>query len=524
MNTMTRTPSAFPRRAAPLAMAVALALGTSPAANAASAAAPNFVRNGAAVLHQQLRALMPPASQIPSSPAATQIVTSCADDDGSGTLRAAIANLKNGGTVDLSALTCSSITLTQGVIPVLLNDLTMIGPGAAALAIDGASADRVLLHPGYGTLRIQGLTVRGGASSVTGYHVTGGGCIASAGYVVLDHSEVHDCFSSGEGVYGAGIFAYSLTLYTSTLSGSVARGSHPSTGTAAFGGGAYVGSLTLVDSTISGNRAEHDLQDGQTSYDTGGGAFVLNGINLRGSTVDTNYSYGIGGGLSVFAGPITIVDSTISGNTAKTRFGGGLDMRVFYGASISNTTVTRNSAPTGGGINLRGTESGITVQSTLVADNSAAGGIADLDAANPAILAGSNNLIGTGGSGLTLPGDTLHGAPQLLPLADNGGPTRTHALQPASPAIDAGNNIAALPSDQRGTGFPRVTGSAPDIGAFEAPLPLPPREPVSVPLASGAVLGALALAIGWLGLGGLSQRQRRLFTHLSPGRRHSSHK
>jgi hypothetical protein len=55
----------------------------------------------------------------------------------------------------------------------------------------------------------------------------------------------------------------------------------------------------------------------------------------------------------------------------------------------------------------------------------------------------------------------------LLPLADNGGPTRTHALRAGSPAEDAGNNASGDPSDQRGTGFPRVIGPSADIGAFE---------------------------------------------------------
>jgi hypothetical protein len=46
-------------------------------------------------------------------------------------------------------------------------------------------------------------------------------------------------------------------------------------------------------------------------------------------------------------------------------------------------------------------------------------------------------------------------------------PTRTHALLPASPAIDAGNNSLGSPYDQRLGGFPRVVGAAADIGAFE---------------------------------------------------------
>jgi hypothetical protein len=52
-------------------------------------------------------------------------------------------------------------------------------------------------------------------------------------------------------------------------------------------------------------------------------------------------------------------------------------------------------------------------------------------------------------------------------LADNGGPTQTHALIAGSPAIDAGSNPANLATDQRGDGYVRVYGAAADIGAFE---------------------------------------------------------
>jgi hypothetical protein len=56
----------------------------------------------------------------------------------------------------------------------------------------------------------------------------------------------------------------------------------------------------------------------------------------------------------------------------------------------------------------------------------------------------------------------------LLPLAGNGGPTITHALQAGSPAINAGSNVRGLATDQRGDGYPRVTSYATDIGAFES--------------------------------------------------------
>jgi hypothetical protein len=57
--------------------------------------------------------------------------------------------------------------------------------------------------------------------------------------------------------------------------------------------------------------------------------------------------------------------------------------------------------------------------------------------------------------------------PLLGPLADNGGPTWTRALDPASPAIDQGTNVSGLTFDQRGTGYPRKVGPGVDIGSFE---------------------------------------------------------
>jgi hypothetical protein len=198
-----------------------------------------------------------------------------------------------------------------------LNDVSLVGPGANALAIDGDGTDRVLVHPGYGTLTVTGLTLRNGAASVSGYHITGGGCIASAGYLVLDHSVVRDCRASAEGVYGGGIFAYVVTMYTSTLSGAVALGQNPNTGTAAFGGGMYTAYVNIVDSTITGNRAAHDLTTGQHSYDIGGGIFTDFGGSIRSSTIYNNYSYGFGGGVSAFNGVINIANSTISGNAGE---------------------------------------------------------------------------------------------------------------------------------------------------------------------------------------------------------------
>lgn len=58
---------------------------------------------------------------------------------------------------------------------------------------------------------------------------------------------------------------------------------------------------------------------------------------------------------------------------------------------------------------------------------------------------------------------SLNEDPLLLPPADNGGPTFTMALQPGSPAIDAGDAALATAADQRGI----VRDGKPDLGAYE---------------------------------------------------------
>jgi hypothetical protein len=92
----------------------------------------------------------------------------------------------------------------------------------------------------------------------------------------------------------------------------------------------------------------------------------------------------------------------------------------------------------------------------------------DLGVRNNLIVNGSKNFIGTVQSGTTAPADTRFGDPRLGPLANNGGPTLTHAPLPGSPVIDAGTSDLHLLTDQRG--FPRVQGNATDIGAVESEL------------------------------------------------------
>ena len=148
-------------------------------------------------------------------------------------------------------------------------------------------------------------------------------------------------------------------------------------------------------------------------------------------------------------------------------------------------------------------------ESTIIANNP---GIFDVTCSGPTNacdVSGSNNLIRT--PGMSIPPDTIVGVdPQLAPLANNGGtvtgaaghvttgPLKTHALYVGSPALNTGINSEGFEFDERGPGFPRVTGPAADIGAYEGSVPKP--NPLPVPGLGPWALGLLSALLGALGL------------------------
>lgn len=351
-------------------------------------------------------------------PNAVLPVTTCADDGGPGTLRSVVATAVNGDTVDMTQLSCSTITLASGPISTGIHDLVLQGPDANALTIDGGGVERVIVHSGTGALTINDISISNGHTEAARAQ---GGCVLSFGNVSLARATISNCSANGGNskyaAGGGGLMANGdLTLTDSSLvDNTVSAVAGPDTASyTAVGGGAYVrGNALIINSTISGNSIQ--------------------------ATTGTNGYRAYGGGI-VAKQSLAIYNSTIAFNTAG-RGGGG----VFVVGS---------------------TDYSVDLKSTIVADNVASyQGYFSADFGGSGTIAGANNLIGT--SDLTVPGDTLTADPQLQPLADNGGPTLTHALSPGSPAIDAGNNLATLAFDQRGDGYPRVSGLATDIGAFE---------------------------------------------------------
>jgi len=428
----------------------------------------------------------PAADAVPPQTAA---VTNCLDH-GAGSLRQAVIDNTSGAPIDLTHLACSGITLTSGAILVQRAQLIQ-GPGAALFTIDGAGLDRVFNQTSTQPLALYGMTIRNGYTNSFG-----GGCIAAAGALQLNDAVVRNCRVSdtaGSGtVKGGGVLVHgtlvairssivdnelysalgyafdggasvegSAVLDHSTISGNAVSSA---SGKSTTGGGiGVIGALTMMSSSVSGNRAS-GVSGGSTSV---GGLQAIGGATITQSTISGNHADGGVGGLSLEAPANltnTIVESTISGNSAGSV--SGLSAR--GSTSIRNSTIAFNVET---GSNNRGaawfTYASADIQSTIIAANTSANGQArNVGLGLSGGISGANNLIGPS-PGVTLPSGTIGGDPKLLPLHDNAGPTKTHALRPGSPAIDAGNNVNAYTTDQRGTGFPRVIGSAADVGAFE---------------------------------------------------------
>lgn len=341
----------------------------------------------------------------------------------------------------------------------ITDDVTIQGTGAANSVIDGNYLDAILQIFNGVSVTLNAVTLQKGQQ---GY----GGAIYSDGDL--------------------------------TLNESVVRQSIAPTGTA---GGIYQNSgstLTLNHSEVSQNSA---------LAGTGGGIYNLGTVKLNHSLVSGNRSQGGGGGLANTSGTLYVVNSTISGN--RTDFSGGGILNWNGGrVELFNATLANNVADndnnidgSGGGIHTA-TGAVVVTRDSLIGNNFNWEGLFSYipDDCVGTLVAVRGNLIETmtncnlAGSD---PGDNITGQdPQLGLLADNGGSTYTHALQPGSPAIDGGSPSGCrevggqiLATDQRGYLRPVDGGSGQtrcDIGAFEfgasaPPAPTPTPAPAPAP-------------------------------------------
>src|ERR1041385_9124316 len=184
-------------------------------------------------------------------------------------------------------------------------------------------------------------------------------------------------------------------------------------------------------------------------------------MTINNSTISTNNA-GVGGGIQQAAGKLTVTNSTISGNVGGN--GGGIN----YSSDtcrITNCTITGNDGYGGGIYDHQYALSGVVPPNVFTINNSIVAGNTNSQSGSE----GADYYFPTGGippagyANLTSLGHNIFGKvdapynwtftgtgdqvgsyaspidPSLGPLADNGGPTFTHALLIGSPAINTGS-------------------------------------------------------------------------------------
>jgi hypothetical protein len=399
---------------------------------------------------------------------------------GSGTLELRDLSVANGRVIDLwGACICApsgSVRLNRVSVSSCsahqVTDARGSSEGGAIFAFGNVTLQDSEVLDSRVSSELPGGVPDGSGSGVVIHPVLGGGIASIAGDIVLDHSRVsgNSAVATAEGglgnVRGGGLYAFmgNVTVVDSTISGNRVSSGFEDSGSYnsyALGGGLHAiqGTLTITGSAI----ADNELDSADVRWARGGGiAYFGPAARIEDTTIENNRITGDTGGLHNLAPSLTLVNSTISGNSATRGVGGLYDV----GAPVlDHATIAFNRCENGiGGVLLR--HGGEVLNSIVSANLSGADAAVDLAVGPGASVTGNHDLIGDAGK-TQLPADTLYSDPLLLPLADNGGPTRTHALDPASPAIDAGVSAKGLDFDQRGAGFERVSGAAPDIGAFE---------------------------------------------------------
>ncbi len=293
------------------------------------------------------------------------------------------------------------------------------------------------------------------------------------------------------------------------------------------GGGVFItqdGKLTVTDSSVTDNQslnnvggglyAEHRATivdvlrssiTGNTSGSWGGGIYADSAkVSLIESLVADNTAAGNGGGIGMANADatLTVRNSTISGNHANAAqaFGGGVYLlsvaasfdSVTFADNIAGLIAANNDGSNGfggaiGAAAITGQPASTVELLNSLFSNNWDRRMKDLAATALGITSLGYNLFEDDDPeshpdfnfGLLFSPestDLLDALADLLALADNGGPTLTHALGLNSDAID--NGLTSLVVDQRS--YLRPAGLADDIGAFEFGAVIP--EPASLVL------------------------------------------
>jgi hypothetical protein len=375
-----------------------------------------------------------------------------------------------------------------------IEGLTLSNGDVAEFDNPNARGGGILSH---GLLTLSAVTFQGNTARA------GGGVFASLGHLdVIDSDFFGNTTNIPNGSGGGGIFFF---LSTGSVSGSSFYLNQSLSG----GGAIAIGlpedeSMLIKDSDFLFNSApaatggavqmidgahvdiEHSQFVGNTAFQEGAVSICEESMRIDSSSFSLN-SNGAVGITCANTGEMLVENSTFAFNQAVNDPNSVLNPRAAALNAVGGTLTVVNStfsANAGTAINTAlGTAATTTILHSTITDSqgyAGAGGLMTFDngvlnlvntiVANSTSGADCVNLGTLGASIGSLVEDgscsaSMAGDPKLDALADNGGPTETHALFAGSPAIDMAWSAECTPEDQRGVARP--IGAGCDIGAYE---------------------------------------------------------
>jgi hypothetical protein len=331
------------------------------------------------------------------------------NNEGTGSLRWALANASAGSTITFASGLKGVIQITHSDIEITKN-LTIIGPGTDALTISSPNNQKIHLNPNtsvaisnlsfrnfrlksngaifnQGTLTLKNVNISGNTDiTAPNYSVVGtslqtsdGGSLYNEATLTLINSKVLDNTVTAQGpAFGGGIYNAGIL----SLIHSVVSGNHLSCHLDCIGGGILNGgksriintvSLTIDDSVVSNNTVT------ATTIAAGGAIFNNAGstLSLVRSTLAHNQLLAgnecLGGGL-FSTGAATVTASTISDNTISQKScgqgaGGGVFNDQPGKLTLTNSTIGENAANDGGGIFNQRKNSQLTILFCTISGN-----------------------------------------------------------------------------------------------------------------------------------------------------------
>jgi len=324
-----------------------------------------------------------------------------------------------------------------GVLDVY-NSVTIVGAGAESTVLYPYSpthGDDLAFEFYTGSYAIKQLSIYGAQARSPG--ILGSTIMMSSGAtVLLDHVEITDnANETASAIYNDG---GRLTIQYCTFEDNAGR----------VGGAVYTrsGSVTIKNSTFEGNSAS----------DAGAAIFNYGGaLTISNSTFAYNDAQSYGGAIYSVNGSLNLYSSSVVANLSVAGAAAGAGIFTASNRNRTESSIVAN--------NHNGAASGSTVDDYVGSPHSAGG------PAQPSYF--TSGTAPASEIHVMPAGCQSHAAPMtqtcvgLMPMADNGGPTRTFAVTSTSPAYNAGVYSASYPRDQRS--HTRPAGGPIDIGAYQ---------------------------------------------------------